>query len=251
MHLHSDEEINNMTKPELMSLLNKYQVKLPNELSESCLRNRIKECERTRTIGMWHDHSEILGHGYIFVTMKVFYDPAVFKTDAEIESSHGISNIQAYIEEPELYIIGVCSSTTESQAALISDRLECVNKFSAEIEASNQIKIRDRLMFFSADKPAAQFERGTQRGGNYPCGSCGVHVDSMDDFAYCSNLTWRPLQELQDVAVKGMFMHEIKTAAVFQMWCASIRTVDHNIIMHRLNINFVHLGAGGRGVTKG
>ena len=68
-------------------------------------------------------------------------------------------------------------------------------------------------MFFSADKPAAQFERATQRGGNYPCGSCGVHVDSMDDFAYCSNLlTWRPLQELQAIAVKGVScmhcMHE-------------------------------------------
>ena len=79
MHLHSDEEINNMSKPELISLLTKYQVQLPNELSENCLRNQLKESERTRTIGMWHDHSEILGRGYIFVTMKVFYDPAVFK----------------------------------------------------------------------------------------------------------------------------------------------------------------------------
>ena len=59
-------------------------------------------------------------------------------------------------------------------------------------------------MFFSADKPAAQFERGTQRGGNYPCGSCGVHADSMDDFAHCSDLTWRSTQELQTVAVKGI-----------------------------------------------
>lgn len=47
MHLHSDEEINNMTKLELISLLNKYQVQLPNELLENCLRSRLKECERT------------------------------------------------------------------------------------------------------------------------------------------------------------------------------------------------------------
>ena len=92
-----------------------------------------------------------------------------------------------------------------------------VNQFSEEIEASNEIKIRDRLMFFSADKPAAQFERGTQRGGNYPCGSCGVHVDSMDDFAYCSNLTWRSLQELQAIVVKGMFHACMKRAAVYRM----------------------------------
>ena len=110
-----------MLKPELITLLNKYQVQLPDELSENCLRRRLKECERTRTIGMWHDHSDILGHGYIFVTMKVFYDPAVFKSDSEIESSYGISSIQAYMEEPELHIVAVCSSTTESQAALITD----------------------------------------------------------------------------------------------------------------------------------
>ena len=66
-----------MLKPELIALLNKYQVQLPDELSESCLR----ECEWTRTTGMWHDHSDTLGHGYIFVTMKVFYDPALFKSD--------------------------------------------------------------------------------------------------------------------------------------------------------------------------
>ena len=75
MHLHSDAEINNMLKPELIALLSKYQVQLPDELSENCLRRRLKECERTQTIGMWHDHSDILGHGYIFVTIKVFYDP--------------------------------------------------------------------------------------------------------------------------------------------------------------------------------
>ena len=32
-------------------------------------------------------------------------------------------------------------------------------------------------------------------GGHFPCGSCGVHVQRMDDFAHCSSATWRSLAE--------------------------------------------------------
>lgn len=63
--------------------------------------------------------------------------------------------------------------------------------------------------FFYGDKPAAQFERGTQVGGHYPCGACGAHISRFDDFAHLSNLSWRSLQELQDLVTKGLYFNDI------------------------------------------
>lgn len=72
MYLHTDEQLLALNKSELMEVYTKRKLRLPSELSEEALRERLKEYERTRTIGLWHDHSSILGHGYVLVTMKVF-----------------------------------------------------------------------------------------------------------------------------------------------------------------------------------
>ena len=129
------------------------------------------------------------------MTVKVYYDPAVFKTEAELKTQ-GIHDVQAYIEEPEIYIIAMSSSSIENQAALISNRLSCISEMKETVSTKNNIAIKDRLMFFTGDKPASQFERGTQVGGNYPRGSGGSHVKRLDDFAYCSIAKMRSLQRI-------------------------------------------------------
>ena len=58
-------------------------------------------------------------------------------------------------------------------------------------------------MFFYGDKPAAQFERGTQMGGHYPCGSCGTHIRRVYDFAHSTTCKWRSLKDLQTLVTKG------------------------------------------------
>lgn len=100
------------------------------------------------------------------------------------------------------------SSSIDDQAALIGDRVSCISQMNREVLTSQNIAVTDRLLFFSADKPAAQFERGTQIGGNYPCGSCGVHAQRMDDFSHSALLKWRSLEQLQSLALKGMYRHE-------------------------------------------
>jgi hypothetical protein len=79
-------------------------------------------------------------------------------------------------------------------------------KMNTELHTQDNITIKDRLMFFCSDKPAAQFVRGTQIGGHYPCGSCGADVRCMDDFAHCSGCKWRSLQDLPTLAVKGNYV---------------------------------------------
>ena len=67
----------------------------------------------------------------------------------------------------------MCSSSVEDQAALIRDRIEGIRKISDQLTTVQGIMISDQLLFFDGDKPAAQFEHGTQIGGSYPGGSCG------------------------------------------------------------------------------
>ncbi len=90
MHLHTDNEIARQTNTEVRELLTKRKVTVT-DLSDNILKDLLKKTERTRTIGFWHDHSTILGHGYVLVTVKVFYDSAVFKTELSKPNAFGVA----------------------------------------------------------------------------------------------------------------------------------------------------------------
>ena len=65
------------------------------------------------------------------------------------------------------------------------------------------LEIYDTLRFFTGDHPAAAFERGTQQGGMYPCGDCGISASLIDDQAHSLRKPHRTLQELQSTAISG------------------------------------------------
>ena len=50
----------------------------------------------------------------------------------------------------------------EDQAALVGDRIDCLEDLSLTLDAENGVKIADTLRFFTGDHPAAQFEQGTK-----------------------------------------------------------------------------------------
>ena len=117
----------------------------------------VAKLERTRSIAIWHDHSTVLGQGYILITAKVLYDPMIFKTQEEIEneSSTKTENLQSMIEPAELHMLVAYSSSLDDQAALINDRNSCLRELSATLPTSNGI---DELVFFTV---TSQLERGT------------------------------------------------------------------------------------------
>jgi hypothetical protein len=190
-----------MGRQELTSILNLAQVA---NTDDNTLRELLRQFERTRTIGIWHDHSTLLGKGYVIVTAKVMYDTAVFKTKQELEGA-SLDSIQAYIEQPELHMLAVCSSAVEDQAALTGDRISCISDLSTPLYDSRGTEVTDKLVFFYGDKAAQQVERGTQQGGTYKCGSCGCESHMMDDFAYSMRCTCRSLSDLQAVALAGKY----------------------------------------------
>ena len=82
--------------------------------------------QRSRTISFWHDHSTILGCGYVLVTVQVVYNRAVFMSESEYYAATGnvSSNLQQLIEEPELYLVALSSSSPADQLGIIPARLD-------------------------------------------------------------------------------------------------------------------------------
>jgi len=112
-----------MSITELTELAKAQNIYMSNGTAQE-MREKIAKSERTRHIAMWHDHSTILGRGYVLVTIKLLYDHAVFKSDDTINQSQ--KDLQAYIEEPEIQIIALSSSSVDEQTTLIDDRLQCM-----------------------------------------------------------------------------------------------------------------------------
>jgi len=195
-----------MSRSALIAILERRNAGYSDRSSDVELREKVAKLERKRTIGIWHDHATVLGHGYVLITAKVFYDPIVFKTELEIsQTSHCTPNLQSVIEEPELHILAICSSSVEDQAALIEDRISCLKDLSIALHSTNGVEVKDELLYFYGDKPAQQMERGTQQGGKYKCGSCGCELHMMDDIAYSFRCKCRSLSDLQSIALAGKY----------------------------------------------
>ena len=167
----------------------------------------LESYQRIRNLAMWHDHSTILRTGYILFAVWVVYDPIVFLTDDEYKTQTGqfVSNVQEVIEEPAIYMIAPSSSSPDEQLALVPDRVECLQQLTQPIVSQTGLHINDCLRFFCGDKPAQQFERGTQLGGNYKCGSCGCSSSLMQNLGYALQCKRRTLADLQKLVLAGSF----------------------------------------------
>lgn len=102
-------------------------------------------------------------------------------------------------------MVAPSSSSPSDQLSLIGDRLESLTELSQTVVSSCGVVIQDELRFFCGDKPAQQFERGTQIGGTFKCGSCGCKDVMMQDLAHALNCKWRSLSDLQQLVVSGTY----------------------------------------------
>ncbi len=158
----SDDAIASKSMPELKMILQCVHESTEG-MDEDQLRQRVKQLQRSRTISFWHDHSSILGQGYILMTMHVVNDLAVFMSESEYLPVTGkvVTNLQQLVEEPELYIFALSSSSPSDQLATIPDRVDDLCELSEGVSTSSDIEVFDTLRFFVGDHPAQQFERYT------------------------------------------------------------------------------------------
>ena len=103
------------------------------------------------------------------MTVSVLYDPLVHLTNGEYKERTGktIENIQEIIEQPQIHLLALGGSSLDDQLSLIGDRADCLHELQTKLVASNGIELKDTVRFFVGDKPAQNFERGTQNGGNF------------------------------------------------------------------------------------
>ncbi len=205
MRLRSDEQLQQSTREELLKMLNDVHEKIDPTVSTERLREKVRGFQRSRNLLLWHDHGTVVGCGYIMITVSVLYDPAMFLGNDEYSAKTGrpIHNIQEQVEQPHIYMLAASSSSISDQLALIADRVDCLHDLPKTVKTSEGVEVNDHLVFFTGDQPAQSLERGSQVGGNYKCGSCGVHTTMIADLAHTLHCKWRSLEDLQKLALAG------------------------------------------------
>ena len=113
-------------------------------------------------------------------------------------------------------MICMSSSSVDDQAAIIPDRLECLSSLSQPLISGNGVEINDVLRFFVGDHKAIAFEQGAQCGGNFPCGTCGVHVSKFTYQTHALRRRVRSLQDIQNLATSGRFGKRFNVVRPFE-----------------------------------
>ena len=199
MKLHSNEQIENLSQTDVVNLLRKIHEYTEDDDKETLgeLRSRLKKIQRTRNLMFWHDGSTLGGHGHILMMVAVMYDPAVFLTDLEYFQINGVlQNVQSIIEKPFMYLLARSPST--DQQLLYGDvRINDILQLKEEINVGH-VKITDVMRCFKGDHPAAQFEAGQQKGGNYACHICPVNAHCAKSIVHSFKCKAMSIQERID-----------------------------------------------------
>ena len=95
------------------------------------------------------------------------------------ERKHGVK-LPEYVEQPEIYMICMSSSSVdEQQLSFLTDQSvyhHCHIPYSVVMVWKSML-----FYYFVGNHKAITFEQGAQCGGNFPCGTCGIHVSKFID----------------------------------------------------------------------
>jgi len=135
----------------------------------------------------WHDGSSISNHSHILMTVSCIYDPATFLTDAEYQQKYGkLINVQPIVEAPYLYLLARCPSN-DQQLMYVEERINDIKNLKTPL-AVDGLLINDVMRIFKGDNPAAQFEAGHQKNGDYFCWQCPLYAQLSACVAHTMSL---------------------------------------------------------------
>ena len=204
MRLRTNDEFEQLSKDNLIISLKQINEFTCTDqcLNSEALIEKLKKFERTRHLMMWHDCATVGGHSYLLMMIACMYDPACYLTDTEYERKYNISsNVQAIVEKPRIYILAQCPSN-DQQILYSQERLEDIIALNKKIKTKNNIEITDKLRIFKGDKPAAQFEAGQQKGGNFDCFSCGTHAEIACSYVHTHSLAIETIHDRVNQVMK-------------------------------------------------
>ena len=91
------------------------------------MKKKLQRISTTRHLQIWHDHSTLANTGHIIFTVNCLYDPAIYMMDEEYKEAGGkVTNFQAEVEKPHVYIVARCRSCDAEQLAYVETRLCCL-----------------------------------------------------------------------------------------------------------------------------
>lgn len=153
---HSDAHYETMTYEDIKACLQ--EIGEYKELSSSEVTREelleLRNWERTRHLIFWSDHSSLMNHGHILLTVNAIYDPAFYYTSEEL---NGL-DVQELVEKPQIYLLARCRDTTEDQLLYSETRLDDIQQFDMEITSSHNIPVKDVCRMFHGDYPAQEIE---------------------------------------------------------------------------------------------
>ena len=145
MRLHSDSEIEQTSREDVLSILQvgaRFSMHQLKHATKEELKAVLAQFERNRTIWIWRDHSSLASHGIVAMMVGVVYDSIVFKTENEIGQ-----NVQEFVEEGEVHIVGHGSSSLEDQATLIPECLAELEDLTDDVTSSSGSKVLTLCVF--------------------------------------------------------------------------------------------------------
>lgn len=112
----------------------------------------LKELQRQRHLGNWHDTSCISNHSHLLIMFFCMYDKAIFYTDQEYFEKTGLKiDVQTTVEQPELYVLARCPSS-DRQIMYSDTRLEDIMKISRGTTTFGDIVLNDIVRIFKGKK---------------------------------------------------------------------------------------------------
>ena len=101
-------DIPNLRMDEVSKVLTELDKPLNPTDSEESLKRLLVVSITEQNLMFWIDHSSILSHGHLLMTVKVIYDRQFFLTDKEVSRT---MNVQQFVEDPEVYMLTRCRDT--------------------------------------------------------------------------------------------------------------------------------------------
>ena len=133
-----------------------------------------------RYLSVWADHSTLLSHGYLLLTVNPLWTPTCYFTDDEVLARTGKKmNVQEVVEKPRLYIFAKSQDSILEKLSYVETRAEDIRELEWPTTNNDQI-IHDHLRLFKGDHPEIQFEAGNSQGGTYKC-LCGLEKSKFND----------------------------------------------------------------------
>ena len=136
--------------------------------------------------------------------LRELYDPAIHVTRQEmLEKTEKDVDVQATVEEPQLYILGQSRSTVEDQMKFIPTRQEDLMTLKNATVTESGVEVWDIMRFMNGDNPATEMEDGTQHGGNYGCPGCDGNINSSHNLGYSLQRKYKTLQSKRQLVLSG------------------------------------------------